>query len=134
MNSRIKGFTLIELMVVVAILAIIASIAIPSYTEYVIKSRRAAAAGCMMEMAQFMERYYSTNMTYVGATLPATACVQDTSRYYGIALNGTTTATAYALQAAPTSAQSDGKCGTLGIDQKGTKSKSGSASSVVDCF
>lgn len=134
LKQRESGFTLIELMIVVAIIGIIAAIAYPSYTEYVIRSRRAAAAGCMLEMAQFMERYYTTNMTYSGGEPPDTACTQETSRYYEIGLNGEATGTTYTLQAAPTSAQNDGKCGTLEIDQKGTKSITGSATSAAECF
>ena len=61
--QRARGFTLIELMVVVAIIAILAAIAYPSYTNHVVKTRRAAATACVMEAAHFMERYYTTNLT-----------------------------------------------------------------------
>lgn len=129
------GFTLIEIMIVVVIIAILASIALPSYRDHVTKTRRTAGAGCMMEAAQFMERYYTTHMTYVGATLPALGCVSDTSRWYTISLKtGTTTASTFTLQAVPTGAQNDPKCGTLSIDQKGTKSKTGTYSTASQCF
>src|SRR3546814_7599636 len=74
MKTQMRGFTLIELMVVVAIIAILASIAYPAYTDYIVKTRRSAGAACLLEQAQFMERYYTTNMGYSSAALPATAC------------------------------------------------------------
>lgn len=129
-----RGFTLIELMIVVAVIAVLAAISYPSYRDHVIKTRRAAAAACMMEAAQFMERYYTTNMTYSGATMPTLGCLADTSRFYTIGLSAAATATAFTMRAVPTSTQNDSKCGTISIDQKGTKAKTGTAGNVSECF
>ena len=60
-----QGFTLIELMIVVAIIAIIAAIAYPSYINSVVKTKRAAAEGCVSEYANYMERYYTTNLVTI---------------------------------------------------------------------
>ncbi len=132
-----QGFTLIELMIAVAVIAILASIAIPSYQQHVIKTRRATAAACMMEAAHFMERYHTTNLRYSTAaggnpTLPA--CSQDVSAFYTVGFNGTATATTYRLQAVPQGAQAtkDTTCGTLGINQTGAKSISTGGTSVTD--
>lgn len=133
-NRSARGFTLIELMIVVVIIAIIASIAYPSYRSHIIKTRRGAAAACLMEASQIMERYSTTKLSYKDAPLPAPGCIAETSKYYTISFKSGPSATAYELQAGPTSAQSDGKCGTLSISQTGAKSKSGTASSVSECW
>jgi type IV pilus assembly protein PilE len=59
-----RGFTLIELMIVVAIIALLSAIAFPAYTSYIAKSRRADARGQLLQVAQFMQRFYSANDTY----------------------------------------------------------------------
>ena len=66
-----KGFTLVEVMVVVAIIGILAAIAYPSYQDSVVKSKRGAAVSCLMEQVQFMERFYSTNLRYDQTTAGA---------------------------------------------------------------
>jgi len=63
-SRSIKGFTLIELMIAIAILAIIMGIAIPSYTQYVLKSGRADAKGVLMQGAQALERCYTRFSAY----------------------------------------------------------------------
>lgn len=135
-HKRTAGFTLIELMITVAIVAILAAIAYPSYQDYVTRTRRASAAACMMEAAQYMERYYTTNMTYVAAALPATQCMNEVGDHYTIALEAAATASAYTLQAAPQGAQAtnDDQCGTLSINQAGTKGETGSAADASECW
>ena len=75
-----KGFTLIELMIVVAIIAILTSIAYPSYLEHIKKSRRSDAQSSLNEFASAMERFYTINGSYAGAdvnqTKPATNTMQ----------------------------------------------------------
>lgn len=132
------GFTLIELMVTVAIIAILAAIAYPSYSNHVTKTRRAAAAACAMEAAHFMERHHTTNLTYSGAALPATACMAEIDGFYIIRLAAVpaVTASTFAVEAVPQGVQAsrDTLCGTLTLNQAGTKRHSGSASDVGRCW
>lgn len=133
--SNPRGFTLIELMIVVAIIGLLSAIAYPAYTDYVVKTRRATASACLMELAQFMERYRTTKMTYVAAALPATSCQTDLTGFYTFAINPAATEDAFTIEATPQGLQAtrDTKCGTLGINQQGQKQESGTGT-VSDCW
>jgi type IV pilus assembly protein PilE len=128
------GFTLIELMIAVAIIAILAAIAYANYRSYVISSRRTAGATCLLERAQFMERYYTANLTYVGAPNPP-ACEPETAQFYAVSYTSDPTAKSYILQAVPQgSQQEDTECGTLTLNAQGGRGESGSATDISDCW
>jgi type IV pilus assembly protein PilE len=134
-NKQIQhGFSLMELMIVVAIVGILAAVALPSYQEHVLRTRRVTAASCLMEHAQQMERQYATGMSYVVA-LPAASCRTDLTGFYTFAFGtGEPTATTFKIEATPTGAQTgDTRCNVLSINQQGVKTVSG-AGGVADCW
>ena len=123
------GFTLIELMIVVAVVAILAAIAVPSYQEQVRKSRRAQAKADMVEYAQMAERYFTVNNTYVGFALPTTQSPREagaTARYT-LALNPAPTVSTFTITATTQGTQSSDRCGNLGVTNTGVKTKTGGA-------
>ena len=132
-----RGFTLIELMITVAIVAILASVALPSYQSYIAKSRRQTAQACLLERAQFMERFFTTNMTYASAAPPNTACVTELANHYTFSFSGTPNATTYVVQAVAQGGQAtrDATCATLRVNQAGTKSSlNGGGTASTTCW
>ena len=129
-----KGFTLIELMIVVVIIGIIAAVAIPSYQRNVESTRRTTAQGDLLELAQFMERRYTNGYDYrdAGGNAPAlpftTMPRQGTGTFYNYAFVGNVQRSAYTLRATPAGSQAGDDCGWLQINEAGTRtSESGDA-------
>ncbi|MCC8361854.1 type IV pilin protein [Lysobacter sp. A6] len=117
---KVFGFTLLELMITVGIVAILASLALAGYDFATRKTRRAAATGCLTQQAQAMERHYTTTMTYLGAAIPA--CSSDVTPYYTIRpAAGEPTATTYTLEAVPIGGQAKDTCGTLSLNHTARK-------------
>lgn len=119
-----KGFTLIELMIVVVVIAILAAIAYPSYQNQVRKSYRADAQADLMELAGYLERYYTENNTFTGAVLPFSQTPHTGTARYQIANvidagpPSTFTLTATAQVAG---GQSSDPCGDMTLNSTGVK-------------
>jgi type IV pilus assembly protein PilE len=129
MNKH-KGFTLLELMIVIVIVAILAAIAIPNYQSYMIKTRRGAAETCLQQMAQMLERHHASKLTYAGATVADLQCSKELAGHYTFSLTDQAARTDL-LSATPQGAQSSKDpiaCGILTVDQAGKKgAKNGTA-------
>jgi len=130
-----KGFTLLELMITVAVVGILAAISIPSYMSHMVKVRRAAAAACLMEGAQYAERSYTTNMKYAGMEIDKAfgGCRTELNTHYELSLNADDKT--YTLTATPINRQltSDTKCGALTIDNTGAKGFTGTGE-LAECW
>ncbi|WP_343237792.1 type IV pilin protein [Stenotrophomonas sp. Marseille-Q4652] len=124
-----RGFTLIELMVVVAVIAILAAIAVPNYQDSVRKARRGQAKADLVELAQLLERRHTVNNSYAGA-LPYTVSPKDpgsTTHYNITPASLAAGAQSFVLTATPIGGQASDRCGTLTLSSAGAKGKSGSA-------
>lgn len=143
-NSTMGGFTLIELMITVAIIGILAAIAYPSYTAYVQRAKRANGQADLLLLANAMERYYTARGTYVGADVEGGAGTvvfanhspsdaDRANRYYNLSIVNAA-ANSYLLQATATgSMASDAKCENFTLDGTGAKTISGSGS-IAYCW
>jgi type IV pilus assembly protein PilE len=125
------GFTLTEMMVTIVILGIIVGVAFPAYKNQVSSTRRSAAAGCLNEYAQFMERVYTTNLTYASnngaalSSLPVTNCSKNLSGLYTFTFNKDVST--FTISAAPAGGQIGDACGVLTINQLGDRTANGAS-------
>jgi len=123
MNSR--GFTLVELMIVIAIVAIVVSLALPSYQQSIRKGRRADAQAELIEFAGRAERVFTQTNSYATSALP-----NDTD-FYTFSFSAGPSATAYTLVATPKATQSSDRCGTMNLTQMGQRTHTGAE---TDCW
>jgi type IV pilus assembly protein PilE len=149
-----RGFTLVELLIAMVIVSILAAIAIPSYSRYILKSRRTEAKSALLDLASLEERYFSTNNTYTTAPsnlgYPAGTAVSFPvgSSYYSITainvinavapINATSAGTpaSYTITAVPINSQvNDTTCTSFTISSSGQQSATGNdPNPSVDCW
>ncbi len=130
-----RGFTLIELMIVVAVIAIIASIALPAYQDQILRGKRTEGKNFLLEISSLQEEFFIENVSYANSITTASQLnftSASPSGYYNITMSvtpsgcvaGTTQCRTFSLTATPTF--TDSKCTTFTYDQAGTKGSTGS--------
>ena len=139
---RTAGFTLIELMIVVAIIGILVAIAYPSYQEHIRKSRRVDAKSAVLDLAARQERYFSVNNRY--ATTPSDLglaqaafpidVLSGSTAYYEITLDTPLSPTQFAIRATPKGAQAIDSCGSYWIDQLGVQKNPPNNTAIAGCW
>ncbi len=132
-----KGFTLIEILIVIAILGIIAAIAYPSYLDSVVKARRSDARTALLDLSQRIERFYSENNTYTGAAAAVGGTPQmSDENWYQVTINVTGGGTGYTLTAAPQGQQAtrDTFCQSFTYNNLGQEGTTGGSWTAAQCW
>jgi len=128
MKPKSAGMTLIELMIVVAILALLAAIAVPSYRQYVLRANRTEATTALLQLAAAQEKFYLQNNTYAGNALIAVAppaglglSATTGGGRYTVAITAATAAAFSATATAAGAQAADTTCATFTINQAGAR-------------
>jgi type IV pilus assembly protein PilE len=132
-----KGFTLVELMIVVAIIAILSSIGYPLYSSYLSKARRAEAKAELMQIMQAEQRYFTANSIYVSNLTKlgySSATVTTESKQHTIAAAACDSDIKTCVKLTATPNLADAECGNLIYDSTGTKRITGAESNLDKCW
>jgi type IV pilus assembly protein PilE len=135
-RQRNRGFTLVELMIALAVVGLLAAVAYPSYQQQVAKGRRTDAKQSLLELAQKMERFYTERGTYAGATLGSSGLYPDVSSggYYSLTIVAQN-ADGFSVRATPRGIQVGDACASFLYNQLGEQSVSSDASiTAVKCW
>lgn len=133
-----QGFTLVELMIVVLIVALLAAVAVPNYRSYVLRSHRTVAINAILDLGSREARYYTTNnaytssLTQLGYATDPMYLPGSGNAYYS--LSATVGASSFLLSAAPVGNQQKDSCGTYTYTDLGIKGMSGVSASVNSCW
>lgn len=118
-----RGFTLIELMIAIAIIGILSAVAYPSYMDSVTKTRREEGKRTLIEAAQQLENYYAMNLNYNGAVSGAVLTIYTTNDdfddYYNLTASVSAAVNTFTLTATPQNSQSNDSCGSLTVSNTG---------------
>ena len=134
------GFTLMELLIAMSVVALLALIIVPAYTAQVQKSRRGDAKNALLDLAAREERYFATNNTYTstastlgyGGTFPVAVSSSGVSSY-ALSVTAATT-TGFTATAAPTGPQANDACGTYTLNDQGTQGNTGNSQTSPPCW
>jgi len=126
-----EGFTLLELVVVIAIVAILLTIALPSYRAYMLRVHRTEAVRTLLEVAGCQERVFASQGRY-----DTTRCLPDDLDHYAIRMEPSDEAATliYTAWADPAGAQQRDPCGSLGLDQAGLRQATGESVDAGKCW
>jgi type IV pilus assembly protein PilE len=126
------GFTLLELLIALACIALLATIAWPSYQSLILRSQRAQARAALLQAAHWVERAASANGSYpLAADVPTSVLQIDGQRYK---MTITSTAQSYTLSATPLGTQAADACGVLTLNHLGLRNVQGASQTAAQCW
>ncbi len=136
---REKGFTLIELVIAMVIVAILAAIAYPSYRQHVLRSNRTEGMALLHEAAAREERYLAQNNSYADTVAKLNLSATSANGLYVLAVTADSSTFTYDLTATPQGSQTQDSCGTLTLDETGVRGAAGktepdSTGTVKNCW